>query len=164
MANSILQLKWSEYIQRIRSDSFPNNTLIYIQDKGFYIQTSDNFSRTAVTQYFVVYGDVDKILGETNGLPGLYVLVKGTTFASLYYHDGQTAWIQVSGAGGGGSNVGAIKINGDIYTANTEGVIDISDKNFAQLYNTNDAAKEAAENNKQGATGYIAGIADGGGW
>lgn len=49
---NIKQMNWSDYLAGNR----PKNSLIYIQDKNFYIQcTSDNYSQLSLGQYFVVY-------------------------------------------------------------------------------------------------------------
>ena len=88
---NIKQLNWSEYTE---NKGKLTNSLVYIQDKNFYIQhykTSPNdfYSQLGLSQYFVIYGEVS-VGSIVKGSTGLYVVLKdfNANEGKLYYHDG----------------------------------------------------------------------------
>ena len=112
LANSILQLNWSDYWSEIDKGTDLSNKLIYIQDKGFYIQGASKYNRITLSQYFVVYGEASALTQTTNGSVGLYIVLGSYgTSATLYYHDGMYSWQAVVGSGTPGT-IGVTSIDG----------------------------------------------------
>lgn len=112
MANSILQLNWSDYLTKMSSGADLSDTLFYIQDKGFYIQGSKQYSKGTLTQYFIVYGSASALLSTTNGNVGLYIVLESRGApATLYFHDGATSWQSIVGSGTPGT-IGVTSIDG----------------------------------------------------
>lgn len=91
---NIKQLNWSEYTE---NKGKLTNSLVYIQDKNFYIQhyktnpnnPDDFYSQLGLSQYFVIYGEV-QTGSIVKGSAGLYVILKNfnANEGKLYYHDG----------------------------------------------------------------------------